>query len=73
MLVNFDNSSYCIVFCAKNSDVVQMTSNIATKEIAEQMRREMIQNGCHAFHCVPAGILVAALHLVNEVRCEVPP
>jgi hypothetical protein len=63
----FENKSYCIIFCAANSDVVQMTSNIATKELAEKMRREMAQSGCHVFHCVPAGILIAALHLVKEV------
>jgi hypothetical protein len=63
----FDNRSYCIIYCSAGSDTVQMTSNIATRELAEKMKREMVQNGCHVFHCVPAGILIAALHLLNEV------
>lgn len=61
----FDSNSYCIVFCAANSDVVQMTSNIATEELADRMVAEMRAGGCHVFHCVPAGILVAALHLIR--------
>lgn len=62
----FDADSYCMVHCRPNSDVVQMTSNIANVEVAEMMAEELKNRGGYVFHCVPAGVLVAALEMVKS-------
>ena len=63
-LRRFDGESYCVIFCREHSDVVQMTSNLGGKEVAEMMVDAMKKRGDHVFKAVPAGVLVAALELI---------
>lgn len=62
----FDAESYCVVYCRENSDVVQMTSNLADSEVAEMYADAIRKRGGHVFKSVPAGVLVAALELVKR-------
>lgn len=62
----FDGESYCIIYCSENSDVVQMTSNVADAAVAAMMVEEMRKRGCHVFRAVPAGVLIAALELIKS-------
>ena len=61
----FDGESWCVIFCRPNSDVVQMTSNIADETTAMNYIRELRVQGYHVFRAVPAGVLIAALELIK--------
>lgn len=62
----FDAESYCLVHCMANCDVVRVTSNLASRAVAEQYAAAVRESGGHVFHVIPAGVLVAALHLVKD-------
>lgn len=62
----FDGESYCVVHCRPNSDVVQMTSNIADRELAIRIANEIRKQGGHVFRVAPAGVVVAALFLIKK-------
>lgn len=67
----FDADSWCVVHCRAHSDVVQMTSNLADEEIANQYAGLVRADGGHVFRVVQSGVLVAALGLIgrpNEVK-----
>lgn len=64
-IVRFDGDSWCVIFCRPNSDVVQMTSNIADEVTAINYMRELRGHGYHVFKACPAGVLIAALELIK--------
>ena len=45
----FNAEAYCVVHCLPNSDVVQMTSNIADRAVAIQIASEIRKQGGHVF------------------------
>lgn len=61
----FDGDSFCVIYCRPNSDIVQMSSNIATEELAERMADYIREIGGFVFRVVQACVLIAALHLVK--------
>jgi len=62
----FDRESFCVVFCRENSGVVQMTSNLPDKELAERCASMIRDRGGHVFSVVSAGVLIAALKLIKQ-------
>jgi len=64
----FDGESYCVVFCLEHSDVVRMTSNIADENVASMIVDSIRKNGGHVFCSVKAGVLIAAIELIQEKR-----
>lgn len=62
----FDAESWCVVYSRANSGVVQMTSNIATEEVAKKYADAIRLTGGHVFRVVPAGVLIAALDLIQS-------
>lgn len=69
-VVRFDLESYCVIHLWKGSGVVRVTSNIATRELAEQYAFEIRGIGGHVFRVVTAGVLVAAMELVVDPEGE---
>jgi hypothetical protein len=63
-LIRFDAESWCIVHLRPNSDVVQMTSNVADRDVASRYVDAIERDGGHVFAAVPAGVLVAALQKI---------
>ena len=61
----FDAESWCVVHCRLDSDVVQMTSNIADEVLANQHAQNVRLLGGHVFRVCKAGVLVAALELIK--------
>lgn len=53
--------NWCIVFKLRNSDVVQMTSNVASEDIARKMRAAMVERGDTVVAIVSERSLLAAL------------
>lgn len=68
----FDGDAYCMIHCRPNSDVVQMTSNIADAEVGNMMADELRKRGGHVFRVVPANVLIAALELIKTLKHEKP-
>ena len=64
-VVRFDGESWCVVFCLECSDVVQMTSNLSSEEIATVHAQIIRNRGGHIFRVCKAGVLVAALELIK--------
>ena len=65
-MFKFDGESYCMIHCRPNSDVVQMTSNIGDKDVADRMADIITVNGGHVFRIVTAKVLIAALELIKK-------
>lgn len=68
IVFRFDHESYCVVCCRENSDVVQMVSNLADRSVADMYADGVRNRGGHVFAVVPAGVLVAALHLIKPEK-----
>lgn len=66
IVFRFDHKSYCVVCCRENSDVVQVVSNLADKTVADMYADDIRNRGGHVFAVVPAGVLVAALGLLES-------
>lgn len=62
----FNSESYCVVFTLANSDVVQVTSNVADEVVAKMIADSIRKQGGHIFATVKAGVLIAAMQLVKE-------
>lgn len=60
----FDAESWVCVHCRQNSDVVQVTSNIADEATAELYATAIKESGGFVFRICKAGVLVAALQLI---------
>lgn len=61
----FDGESWCVVFCREHSDVVQVTSNISSEDIANRHANSLRILGGHVFRVCKAGVLIAALELIK--------
>lgn len=68
IVFRFDRELYCVVCCREDSDVVQMVSNLADKTVADMYADGIRNRGGHVFAVVPAGALVASLHLIKSEK-----
>ncbi len=64
-VVRFDAEAFCVVYCREHSDVVQMTSNLADRTVADMYASAIKERGGHVFKVASAGVLVAALMLIK--------
>lgn len=61
----FDAESWVCVHCRPNSDVVQVTSNLADKDVASAYAEAITRQGGFVFQVCKTGVLVAALKLIK--------
>ena len=64
-MFKFDGEAWCIIFCRANSDVVQMTSNLASEEVAVHMANSIKANEGYVFRVAQIKVLIAALELIK--------
>ena len=62
----FDADAWVCVHLLPNSNVVQMTSDLAGEHVAAMYADSVRERGGHVFRICTAGVLIAALELIKS-------